>query len=77
MYATPIIYPIESVPYRYRAVYFLNPMVSIIDGYRRVLLSGEAPLLEPFGLGAVVTLALLCASYAFFKRVEPRFADII
>ena len=43
MYATPIIYPVELVPAYLRPYYFLNPMAGIIDGYRRVLVMGEAP----------------------------------
>lgn len=77
MYATPIIYPVSLVPERYRALYFLNPMAGIIDGYRRVLLNGEGPELDALVLGAGVSLILLGASYAFFKRAEPVFADLI
>jgi lipopolysaccharide transport system permease protein len=77
LYATPIIYPVDLVPERFRTLYFLNPMASIIDGYRRVLLSGKAPRLEALAAGALVTLILLAISYLFFKRAEPAFADLI
>ncbi|NIV33741.1 MAG: ABC transporter permease [Anaerolineae bacterium] len=76
-YATPIIYPVTLVPEKFRALYFLNPMASIIDGYRRVLLTGEAPRLEALALGAAVTLALLAIGCTVFKRAEPVFADLI
>jgi len=77
MYATPIIYPVELVPERFRTLYFLNPLASIIDGYRRVLLTGETPRLEALAVGAAVSLALLVTGYVFFKRAEPVFADLI
>jgi lipopolysaccharide transport system permease protein len=77
MYATPIIYPVDLVPERFRALYFLNPMAGIVDGYRRVLLSGEAPRLDSLALGAAVSLVLLTAGYVSFKRAEPVFADLI
>lgn len=76
-YATPIIYPVSLVPEQYRTLYFLNPMAGIIDGYRRVLLGGEAPLLEALALGSMVTGVLLVAGIGFFKRSEPVFADLI
>lgn len=76
-YATPIVYPASLVPEQYRALYFLNPMAGIIDGYRRALLTGEAPQMDALALGSAVTLVLLVAGYSFFKRAEPVFADLI
>ena len=77
MYATPIIYPATSVPAQFRTLYFLNPMAGVIDGYRRVLLLGEWPMLDAIALEVIVTLVLLVAGYVFFKRSEPVFADLI
>lgn len=77
MYATPVIYPVELVPKRLLPYYFLNPMAGVIDGYRRVLLMAEAPRLLALALGAAVSLTFLLFSYAFFKRKEPVFADLI
>ena len=77
MYACPIIYPTEMVPEYLRPYYFLNPMAGIIDGYRRTLLMGEAPEMTAFACSVIVSLLLLVSGYAFFKRVEPVFADLI
>src|SRR5262249_37066158 len=43
MYASPIAYPLTSVPEWLRPFYLLNPMAGIIDGFRRALLHGEHP----------------------------------
>lgn len=77
MYGSPIIYPTSLVPERLRTLYFLNPMAGIIDGYRRVLLTGESPDFGALALGSAVTLVLLIGGYGFFKRSEPVFADLI
>lgn len=77
MYATPIIYPVELVPEHWRTLYFLNPMASIIDGYRRALLLGQAPQLDALAWSALETTALLVFGYIAFKRAEPVFADLI
>jgi len=77
MYATPIIYPVELVPERLQPYYFLNPMAGIIDGYRRVLVMAEAPRLPALGLALLVSGLIMFSSYAFFKRTEPLFADLI
>ena len=77
MYATPVIYPTSLVPERFRAWYFLNPMAGIVDGYRRALLTNQAPRFDALALATGVTVALLVVALVFFKRSEPVFADLI
>ncbi len=77
MYATPITYPVDLVPPRFQFYYFLNPMASLIDGYRRVLLTGQPPRWPAVLVSAGVSLVLLLGSYIFFKWAEPTFADLI
>lgn len=77
MYACPIIYPISIVPPSIRPFYMLNPMASIIDGYRRVLIQAKPPDFYYLGIAAVVSLIIFCLAYMYFKRVESAFADII
>lgn len=77
MYLTPIAYPISEVPERYLSLYKLNPMVGIIDGYRRVVVHGRLPDFGTLAVTAAVSVVLLIGGYALFKRLEMRFADII
>ncbi len=77
MYATPVIYPIDTVPPHLQGYYRLNPMVGIIDGYRRVLLEGKAPDPDAFLISSVIAAILFVASYFVFKRAEPSFGDLI
>lgn len=77
MYLTPVIYPIERVPEAIRPLYYLNPMVGIIDGYRRVLLDNAAPRADALAASALIVTIVLMAGYPLFKRLEPRFADVI
>ena len=75
-YASPIIYPVSSVPESLRPYYFLNPMAGIIVAYRDILLNNEIPgsYLYP---AIVISIIILFIGYGFFKRVEFRFADIV
>ena len=78
MYITPVIYPVSTVPEKYRTLYMLiNPMAGIIDGYRRAVVQGRAPELSYLGLAAAVSLFLVWAGYKYFKRLEHEFADIV
>jgi lipopolysaccharide transport system permease protein len=77
MYATPIAYPLSSVPEWLRPYYILNPMVGIVDGYRGALLHGKAP--DPLYLAVAFAAAvvLICVAFLRFKRAERTFADVI
>lgn len=77
MYATPIIYPADLVPGHLQALYFLNPMAGIVDGYRRVLVMGQPPRTDALLSATLISTILLITSYFLFKRFEPLFADLI
>ncbi len=76
MFASPVIYPVRFVPDRWRWVFYLNPLVGIIDGFRASLLG------LPFNVPAIavawgVTIASGWIGVAYFRRVERRVADLI
>ena len=77
MFATPIIYPISIVPESIRPFYVLNPMVGIIESYRNIFVRGMPPTWELLAVGAVISTILLVTGWFFFKRLEPKFADVI
>lgn len=77
MYASPIAYPLTSVPAWLRPVYLLNPMAGIIDGYRRALLHAEHPDFGYLAIAYVVAILTVACAYVFFKRAERTFADVI
>lgn len=77
MYASPIIYPISLVPERWQGVYRLNPMAGLLDSYRRVILLGRPPQYGDLLWAAFLSLVLCAVGYAYFKRSEPQFADVI
>lgn len=76
LYASPIIYPVTAVPEQFRSLYFLNPMAGILTAYREVILNQQMP--GPyFLLATVISLLTFAGGYWLFRRVEPRFADIV
>lgn len=76
-YLTPVIYPVDFVPERYRIVFDLNPNALFINAYRRVVLQGVNPGTDRLLLGLGVALLTVVIGYYLFKRMEPRFADRI
>ncbi len=77
MFATPVAYPLSLVPDWLRPFYLLNPMVTIIDGYRRAILLGQAPDLATLGASLLLGLIGVTLAYLVFKRAERTFADVI
>jgi lipopolysaccharide transport system permease protein len=77
MYATPVIYPISSIPARFQWVVLANPMTSIIEAFRYAFLgAGSANtghLLYSFGFMLVVVVL----GSIIFNRVEQTFMDTV
>jgi len=77
MYASPIVYPIETIPEgAWRVLYGLNPMVGIIQGFRWALLGGNPPDATSL-ISAVMVMILLVSGLYYFRRMEKTFADIV
>lgn len=76
LFATPVAYPASLVPEKWRALYGLNPMTGIVEGFRWALVGGPAPG-SMLLVSAAVVVALLATGLLFFRRFEGIFADII
>ena len=77
MFVTPVIYAPSMVPAHLRTWYMLNPMAVVIDSVRRVVLHGQPPDVGALWLATAVVAGLVAVAYAYFKRVEVKFADLI
>jgi len=76
MFASPVVYPLNQVPERYRAWYVLNPMVGVIENFRAALL-GTAFDTHSLWISTIVSAVLLPLAYLYFKRIEATVADVI
>jgi lipopolysaccharide transport system permease protein len=75
-FATPVAYPLDIIPEKWRLLYSLNPMVGIVSGFRSAVLGTHFPL-QAFVVSVVSGVVLLMIGVTYFLRVERRFADII
>jgi len=76
MYLSPVVYPMSSVPARYRPIYALNPMSGVIEGFRSVLLQSR-PIdwgMQAISIGAA--LVLFVTGLLYFRHTEKVFADV-
>lgn len=76
LFASPVVYASSLVEGGWRYVYALNPMVTILDGFRWSLVDGPAPASEALVSSAVMGVVLV-SGLVYFLRAERRFADLI
>jgi len=76
LFATPIAYSSSLVPEQWRALYGLNPMAGVVEGFRWALLGKDppGPLLV---VSTVVVVLLLIGGLYYFRRMEKTFADVV
>lgn len=77
LFATPVLYPFQSVPSRLRPYFEFNPMAAVVDGFRSAVVLGVTPDLRLLGTSFAISAAILALSYAWFRRFESTFADDI
>ena len=81
MFATPIIYPLEAArgalsPQLY-ALYTLNPLVAVVDTFRRATIFNQAPEPSAWLSALACSLVLLPVAYVYFKHSEKTMADVV
>ena len=78
LYISPVGFSSNVVPDQWRLIYSLNPMVSVIDGFRWAILRGSATIYLPgFALSLGLVLLLFVSGIWYFRRMERTFADVI
>ena len=76
MYSAPIVYSASSIPENYRILYSLNPIVSVIEGFRACLLGTPIPWLYIWP-GMIPAAILFISGALYFKRMERVIVDVI
>jgi lipopolysaccharide transport system permease protein len=77
-FATPITYPSSLLPEPWHTLYGLNPMVSVVEGFRWALLGTTAPPTPGLVLASssAAIIALVTGAF-YFRRMEKTFADVV
>lgn len=80
LYITPIVYPsailVNNLPSWASFMFYLNPMASVVDGFRWCLLGGPAPS-GYFWVSFSVIFILFISGLFYFRKLEKVMADII
>ena len=76
LFASPVVYSSSLVEGAWKYVYALNPMSTVLDGFRWSIADGPAPGPEALVSAAVVAVVLV-AGLSYFARAERSFADVV
>lgn len=74
-YLTPIVYPLEMIPSKFKTFILINPMASIIESYRRILLNGQFPSFQMVVIPLGVALLVLVIGQYLFNKKSQFFAE--
>jgi len=77
MYATPVIYPLSSVPEKYRSYILLNPVTYLVEGFRYAFLGAGMWSWSGIGYAAAVASVVLVCGVLIFNKVEKTFMDTV
>jgi len=79
MYASPIVYPLDTVPEKYKWILLMNPMTSIIETFKVGFFGEDFAVFNWFHLlySLVFAIVLLFLSLSLFNKVEKSFIDTI
>ncbi len=76
MFASPIFYPLDVFPEKWKLLFYLNPLSGILEGLRAALFNQDFNL-TAIAISIFLTVFALVASTLFFKRMENKIADLI
>jgi lipopolysaccharide transport system permease protein len=74
-YLTPVFYGLHTVPEKYAPVLEANPMATIVNSYRAILIGEPYPSTRSIVYTLVLSVILAVVGYMAFTRVQSRFVD--
>lgn len=77
MYITPVVYPISSLPEKFRFLVYMNPLSSIFECFRYAFLgSGSFDITSIMWSGLFIIFILILGT-VIFNKVEKSFMDTV
>ncbi len=77
MYGTPVIYPVSSIPEKWRWVANVNPVTPIIETFRAGFLGAGDASWSRLAYSGVFMFVVMFIGVVIFNRVEKTFIDTV
>ncbi len=75
-YISPVFYPVAMIPEAARTVYYLNPIVGVMELFHKVLYEGNWPSMALLASVFAAALAICAAGHVLFKRYKEVCVEI-
>jgi lipopolysaccharide transport system permease protein len=72
-----VMFAVDQIPEKWQWILSLNPMTTVIGGWRWAVLGANMPDPGQMAVGATVAAVVFFGGLAVFRSSEPRFADTI
>ena len=72
-----VMFAVDQIPTKWQWILSLNPMTSVIAGWRWAVLDASQPELGQVAVSVAVAVAVFVVGLATFRSSEPTFADTI
>ncbi|NHN34271.1 ABC transporter permease [Paenibacillus agricola] len=77
MLLSPIFYPVTSIPKDLLFIYYFNPVGYVVEDMRRVMIWGQMPDWNVWGIEMIIGLVVFYLGYIWFHKTKSGFADVI
>jgi lipopolysaccharide transport system permease protein len=77
MFATPVIYPLSTIPEKYKWIILANPMSSIVETFRYAYLGSGTFSWLYLAYSFGITVIILLLGTIVFNKVEKSFTDTV
>jgi lipopolysaccharide transport system permease protein len=74
-FLSPVFYDPGMVPERFQWLYNLNPLVTLFESYRAILLHGTSPPWSSLGIVALFSMILTWFGWRLFRQRSHRFLE--
>ena len=76
-FMTPIFYNVEMIPESIRPILLLNPLTSIVQSTRQVLMYNQWPDWRMLGMVTILSMVIFQLGYFWFMKTKRGFADVL
>ena len=76
-FLSAIFYPISAVPVALQPIMYLNPLTTVTESFRRILIWNMPPDWGPWLIVTIATGLLTLLGYTWFMKTKSGFADVL
>jgi ABC-type polysaccharide/polyol phosphate export permease len=77
MYLTPVIYPADAIPERFRWMIRINPMYYLVEMFRAPIYGGILPSAALSAAATLSAVTMLAVGWWLFERRADRIAYLV